>query len=221
MLASTKGSVSGNVRVSVKASDGFENVSQEFDVTVQDNNNPESLVFTVDTTVNVSSPPFSVNMNRFFTDPDSDMLTFGVKYSDTSSVGMSVIGNYLVVLPLGAGTTTAYMTATDGKGSPVLCPYVVHVGSGTGVKNNYDAEKLIIYPVPVTNSLTVSTKNTGKDISSVKIYSVTGSLVLNKITLKPGYELTLKTGALKGGTYILVVQFTDDTTAFRSIIKNK
>ena len=58
----------------------------------------------------------SVNVSGAFEDPDGDVLTYGAASSSASMATVEVSGSTVRVTPLGAGTTTVTVTASDAGG---------------------------------------------------------------------------------------------------------
>ena len=59
----------------------------------------------------------TIDLNPYFTDPDSDTLTYTAVPSDTAKATTSVSGSTLTISPKETGVTTVTVTASDGSHS--------------------------------------------------------------------------------------------------------
>ena len=87
--------------------------------------------------------------------------------------------------------------------------YVTDV-SDISMKN----ENVLIYPNPTSNVLNIETGI--PDICNIKITSINGQLLLNKVMVGPDYELDLS--HFKSGIYFITVR-SKDFMATRKIVK--
>ncbi len=79
-------------------------------------------------TLAVSDGAVSVNVARYFTDPDGDALTYTVRSSRNSIVTAAVSGSTVRLTPVGAGTAMVTVTARDPGGLSAMQSIAVTVG---------------------------------------------------------------------------------------------
>ena len=108
----------GTATIAVTATDpGGLSAQQSFAATVQRGNRAPEPVGEIDALVlAVGDPPASVDVADAFSDPDGDSLTFSAVSSDTTVATASVDGSTVAVSPVGQGTATIAVTATDPGG---------------------------------------------------------------------------------------------------------
>ena len=83
-------------------------------------------------TLSVGGRAASVNVARYFTDPDGDALTYTARSSRTGIVTASVSGSTVTLTPVAAGTATVTVTARDPAGLSATQSIAVTV-TATGV----------------------------------------------------------------------------------------
>jgi len=115
----------------------------------------------------------------------------------------------LVVIPsVPAGTNTIT------KGGTTNLYYIkTEYQSVLGLPNNIAAQKLVLYPNPVTNELNIASTNS-KTIEKVSVYNLVGQLVKNV----GGNHKTIDMSDLSSGTYLVKIQ-TNDGVIDQKIIK--
>ena len=114
--ASFAGAAVGTVTVTVTATDtGGLSASQTFTITV--NPSPNQAPVTVgtipDQTVIIGGDSVSVDVSSYFSDPDSDPLSYAFEFSDSSKMNASVTGSTVLFTGVAEGTVTVTATATD------------------------------------------------------------------------------------------------------------
>ena len=100
----------------VATDDNRRPVSRELPVTVKVTNVNEAPTGTPmhDVELTTRDAPYSLDLSGFFTDPDGDSLTYTVNVDAESDVASATLeGTALTIEPLGAGTTSFLLTATD------------------------------------------------------------------------------------------------------------
>ena len=80
-------------------------------------------------TLAVSDGAASVNVARYFTDPDGDALTYTVRSSRNSIVTAAVSGSTVRLTPVGAGTAMVTVTARDPGGLSAMQSIAVTVAA--------------------------------------------------------------------------------------------
>lgn len=97
---------------------------------------------------------------------------------------------------LAAGTYVA--TITDDNGCSDTFSFVVETSTGI---NSLSKEDVRLYPMPFSNSFTVSAD---ENIQEIRIYSITGKLV--DVQLVNNNNTTVNTSAYPAGTYIIEIK---------------
>lgn len=107
----------GSAFVSVTATDpdGL-SVTQAFDVTVQESNEPPVPVDSIPHVSFFVKETFIVTVSQYFEDPDGDTLTYAAESSDTDVVTASISNDTLTLGAVTQGTVTITVTATDPGG---------------------------------------------------------------------------------------------------------
>ncbi len=114
------------------------------------------------------------------------------------------------------GNSAASLTNTDSQSIELIKQLNTDDDNGeqgiTGSGNR--AGRMIVYPNPVANTLTI---DTDAEINSVRIYSAAGALVKTAV-FKNGNILSINVSSLKPGFYIISMQ-TDDGVINKKFIK--
>ena len=105
----------GTATVTVTASDGEDNVSQSFDVTVHPRPNSRPVVSSdiADQTLTAGGSAATFDLSDYFSDPDDDVLTYSASSNATSIASASVSGSTLTITPVSAGSATITVIARD------------------------------------------------------------------------------------------------------------
>ena len=106
----------GSITITVTATDTSDLfASQIFSVAVssQTNRTPLTVGTIPDQTVNIGGASVSVDVSDYFSDPDSDTLSYAFEFSDSSKMNASVTGSTVLFTGVVAGTVTVTVTATD------------------------------------------------------------------------------------------------------------
>ena len=90
----------------------------------------------------------SLNVSRYFTDPDGDVLTYAARSSRTGIVRASASGNTVTLTPVAAGTATVTVTARDPDGETATQSISVTVQASGGV-NGFTDDPLVPGVTPV------------------------------------------------------------------------
>lgn len=110
---------------------------------------------------------------------------------------------------------TFQLTVTDDKGATGSDNVSIMINT-TGI-NETSGKEVFVYPNPFADQIIIT--NTGtKNLVSVKLYAVTGDLLMEKDMqgLKVAY---LDTTGLKGGYYLLTIHSDDDVISYKMIKK--
>ena len=107
----------GKTTATIVASDGSMTAMQDIALTVVPAPNRAPIaVETLDAiTMKVDGLPISVNVANSFRDPDGDALSFSAASSDENNAVVSVLGTVVTVTPVGVGTASMNVTASDGS----------------------------------------------------------------------------------------------------------
>ncbi len=126
------------VTVTARDPDGA-SATQSIAVTVEEDggtNQPPRAIGSIPAqTLTVGGGSTSVNVARYFTDPDGDRLTYTARSSRTGVVRATVSGSTVTLAPVAAGTTAVVVTARDPNGASATQAIAVTVrapGGGGG-----------------------------------------------------------------------------------------
>lgn len=115
----------GTANITVVAEDvNGGKTSETFKVTVT-NSQPEATTVP-NQSLKLSDSPKSINVATYFTDADSDSLSYSA-ISNNSNVGVSINGSTITIKPNEVGTSTITITANDGNGGTVSKTFSVSV----------------------------------------------------------------------------------------------
>ncbi len=92
-----------------------------------DNRAPTAVATIHNQSLTVGSSVFSLSVTNVFSDPDGDSLTYSATSSNTSVATTSMSGATLTVSPVGGGTATITITATDPGGLSATSSFSVTV----------------------------------------------------------------------------------------------
>ena len=108
----------GTVTITVTATDpGGLSVTQTFSATVvQPNRAPVAVGSIPARTVKVGIDAAAIDVSGYFSDPDSDALTYTAASSDTTKATVSVSNSTATIIAAGVGTATITVTASDPDG---------------------------------------------------------------------------------------------------------
>ena len=109
----------GSASITVEASDGEFTATQTFSVTVSAapvaNQAPGTVGTISDRTFTVGDSSIQIDVSSNFWDPDNNTLTYAA-YSDNSSIAdASVSGSQVTITPVGAGSASITVEASDGE----------------------------------------------------------------------------------------------------------
>ena len=99
-------------------------------------------------TLSVGGRAASVNVARYFTDPDGDALTYSARSSRTGVVRAGASGSTVTLTPVAAGTATITVTARDPGGLSATQSMAVTVQAGGGT-NRFTDDPLVSGTTPV------------------------------------------------------------------------
>ncbi|MCD7973680.1 MAG: carbohydrate-binding protein [Candidatus Azobacteroides sp.] len=108
------------------------------------------------------------------------------------------------------------LTVTDNENASTSENVRIFTEMPTGIGEALTPE-ITIYPNPFTDYLIIDLKESGKEFEKIKLYSVTGNVVLEE-NIRGRSSLQLNTSELKRGYYILVLS-SDQQVISRKVIK--
>ena len=98
-------------------------------------------------TLRVGGGAASVNVSRYFTDPDGDRLTYTARSSRSGVVRASASGSTVTLTPVAAGTTTVTVTARDPDGESATQSIAVTVEGDGGTSDTFGVgERIPTFP---------------------------------------------------------------------------
>ena len=171
----------------IAADDG--NLSAEIAVIIRVGNvNETPVVETViqDRTVVESDGVDQFDVSAYFSDPDGDALIFTASSSDSDVARVGLVGVTLAITPVGIGTATVEVTATDPDGLRIDQSFVVNVvveGGDSGGSGPF-------FPLPPQES----GDSSDEGIDHANLLSETPVIVVpHSISLAPGESVILRT----------------------------
>ena len=99
-------------------------------------------------TLSVGDRAASLNVSRYFTDPDGDVLRYAARSSRTGIVRASASASTVTLTPVAAGTATVTVTASDPDGETATQSISVTVRAGGGA-NGFTDDPLVPGVTPV------------------------------------------------------------------------
>ncbi len=155
----------------------------------------------------------NLSFANFFSDPESDEMTFTAVIADATIANTFVSNSSFVLHTLKEGVTTLELTATDTHGatSNTIINVVVEQRLGTDEVNAIDLQ---LYPNPVSNILNISAKVV---IDAIEVFNINGQLLLKEtLDVKSG-STTLDVSNLENGVYFLRAYSSKGITNFKFV----
>ena len=128
----------GTATITVTANDGISgSVDQTFDVVVQANQPPirVNTISPQTLTLGTANSTNRIDLSLYFTDPESDQLTYAATSGDPRVATVVVAGNNVTITAVERGSTTITVTATDPHGGPAQQPISVTVTESNACNN--------------------------------------------------------------------------------------
>ena len=172
----------GSVTIIVSAYDppGL-SASQAITVVVNEvaNRAPETVGTLEDLNLNVNDNPVALNIALSFRDPDGDSLRYDAASSDSNVAAAAMLGNVLVIAPIGVGTATLTITARDPGGlvSPSLTVTVTVEDAGSPAPTANQIELLPNFPNPFNPDTWIPFRLAVDAPVTVTVYDSKGSRV--------------------------------------------
>ena len=171
---------------------------------VKDNSAPVAVRTINDTVINATGsgqPVLELNLGVYFSDPDSDALSYSVSYSDNNVAGGSVSNGILSLTPVVYGLVDITVVAQDPLGEKASQTFTLLIRDGSRPTD--------FYPNPVADTLYVRTGEPEEDVT-VMIRAANGAVVLSQSgCVSPFAPLTVDMSALPGGIYSVTASIND------------
>ena len=184
-------------------------IKDTFFVTVKGNNPPRIANPLADLILDNGFETHDLAISNTF--EDEQPLTFSVNAASLEVVNALVSGNTLTLTEVGVGSTNVTVTASDGV-LQTMDTFVVTVNdvADTTIVVEEEKELLKLYPNPTGGTVFLELGSVGKAL--MKIYTLQGSIIFEKVLLENTYNLELP-----GSTGIYLVEII--TIDNRQIIK--
>lgn len=154
---------------------------------------------------------YTIDMDRYITDPDGEPLVYTLSSSVNGLVESSYENGKFQLKALKAGKANLTIQATDAQGKSAGISFNLMARDGR--------QEMDLYPNPVVDDLHI---RMGKEVTgeiAVKLYASGGKLVLEKIlSIDPFNPATLDMRKLSGGPYTIEVNYQGKSIK-KSIIK--
>ena len=152
---------------------------------------------------------FTIDMKKYVTDPDGELLKHEIMISDPKILHMSSKTDKVIGTSLGYGLTHVTITSKDAKGKSVTFTFKVLIKD--------PSDPLSLYPNPVIDYLQVGLLEEVK--ASIKIISSTGKTIYDQTTDVSAFEpASIDMTACSPGQYKVIVEFGGNVFD-RSIVK--
>lgn len=189
-----KAKIYGGVGTSVEA-------IEEFDIVILENHAPVKASAIDGQAVGVKKGSTTIDLNKFFIDPDGESLTYTATSSQESIVTASTSGSSLVMRSENYGDASITVVATDARG--------LSVKQSFAVVTRDTSRPVDIYPNPVTDYLYVRPGEAAN--VDVALYSANGAKAVSfsgEVGLFSPAKLDVK--SIAAGTYTAVVKFGEE-----------
>lgn len=167
---------------------------------VGNNQSPVLLSTIPDQTMSMTDKSLQLNLDTYFTDPDHDALSYSLCCSDNYTASGVINSGTLIITPEKAGTTTIYLTVSDGNGGENQASFILNV---TDVATTVDTPKNLSITV-APNPVITQTQLFAPANLSYQLLDINSKLILNGLTQAKATPIDLS--GLKSGIYILKVE---------------
>lgn len=131
-------------------------------------------------------------------------------------VGTGVVENGQVIVTLGEFNTNEKLTVTITK--PNYKPYTALIVVGTLGTENFNTNKIAIYPNPAKEFITVNIDMSDKD-SAFEVRDIMGKLVYTSGVVNQGSNYTIDTSKYSSGIYLLTITNGEEKQTRKFIIR--
>lgn len=172
--------------------------TKSYPFTILPNHAPQLLGTPDDMVVNAATAASTtLDMSRFFTDPDGEALVYQLKLDGDPIVTSSLSGSQLTLSTSGYGMANVTLTALDGRKASASTTFYILA------RNTF--QDVDVFPNPVVDKLNV---RPGSDRTvSVELVNAAGATVYaeESVQVGPFKPLTIDMSAMPGGVYALIV----------------
>ena len=198
----------GSTNIIVTASDGALQVMDTFLVTVK-NVPPRIANALADLTLEKGFATHEIDISNVF--EDEQPLTLSVKLAKEGVLTAVIRDDMLTLTEMGIGETEVMLIASDGL-LETTETFLVTVSEATDLITSVEVEKGLVklYPNPTAGTVSLDLGSVGKAL--MKVYTLQGSILLEKVLLENTYNIELPGSA---GIYLVEIITTDN----RQIIK--
>ena len=184
-------------------------VTDTFLVTVEENNPPRIANALADLTLEKGFATHEIDISNVF--EDEQTLTISVKVAKEGVITAVITGDTLTLTEMGIGETEVMLIASDGV-LQTIDTFLVTVSEATDLITSVEVEKELVklYPNPTTGTVSLDLGSVGK--AWIKVYTLQGSILFEKVLLENTYNLELPGSS---GIYLVEIITTDN----RQIIK--
>ena len=202
--------IPGVISVTVTAQDpGGMSATQTIVITVTPTGSPNQAPVAEGTipavTLGVNDSLVSRDVISYFSDPDSDILTYTASLSPSAVATVSVSGSVVTVTPVGIGSTTITVTAQDPGGLSATQTITVTVASESKpdlIISSFSAPSKVRVGETFTLSAVVQNLGTGTaDATTLKYYRSTDSTITSGDTQVGTDDSVISLGYLETDSY--------------------
>lgn len=173
-------------------------VTKSYPFTILPNHAPELLNTPDDMIVNAATAASTtLDMSRYFTDPDGESLVYQLKLDGDPIVTSSLSGSQLTISTSGYGMANVTLTALDGRKASASTTFNILA------RNTF--QDVDVFPNPVVDKLNI---RPGSDRTvSVELVNAAGATVYTEesVQIGPFKPLSIDMSAMPGGVYALIV----------------
>ena len=196
----------GSTHIIITASDGVLQTTDTFLVTVK-NNSPRIANPLADLILDNGFVTHALDLSNTF--EDQQPLMFSVKVASAGVVSAVISGNTLTLTEIDTGTTHVIVIANDGA-LQTMDIFFVTINDLADTTIVVEKGLIKLYPNPTSGTVFLELGNVGK--AWMKIYTLQGSILFEKVLLENTYNIELPSGS---GVYLVEIITTDN----RQIIK--
>ena len=198
----------GSTNIIVTASDGDLQTTDTFLVTIQ-NAPPRIANALADLTLEKGFATHEIDISKIF--EDEQPLTISVKVATEGVITAVIRDDTLTLTEMGIGKTEVMLIASDGA-LQTTETFLVTVNETTDLITAVEVEKELVklYPNPTAGTISLDLGSVGKAL--MKVYTLQGSILFEKVLLENTYNIELPGSA---GIYLVEIITTDN----RQIIK--
>ncbi|MGN0195547.1 MAG: S8 family serine peptidase [Candidatus Cryptobacteroides sp.] len=194
-----KDAPAGKYSATIKAQDAYGMPSSRtVDFEILENHSPVATGGEVENVVVAEYGKFSIDMDRYVSDPDGETLSFACTMSNPGIINLNPTGHILNGMGLARGITEVTVVASDCRNESCTFSFKV------SVKNLDDPVE--IYPAKVSDYLHISTMD--EMMTSIDIYSSTGAHVFgDSLPVSAFDEAMVDMRGFAPGAYVVKVGY--------------